>query len=155
MNQDVMGAIGEKSEGLLDQAMQNVELCQRFMAFVSLCALEAHRRGTGFDGIRVGNVEMTENRMLARVSFTRIIIPRPMPSIPEAATFKEFLVKEAHGLWLMVRKNPDFLTYLGQVCAKMRAYCGHKGKAFGDIKFADGFMDKEDNIVLTIEEGQP
>jgi hypothetical protein len=154
MSQDVLSAIGSKSDELLDQAMQNIELCQRFMAFVSLCALEAHRRGTGFDGIRVGNVEMTENRMRAHVSFTRLIVPRPMPSVPEASTFKEFLAKEAYGLWLMILKNPDFMTYLGQVCSKMRAYCSHKGLKFSELKFSDGFMDREDNIVLAIEEAE-
>ena len=151
-DKSTLEAIGESSEKLLHKAMENVELCQRFMAFVSLCALTCEQRGTPLDGVRVGAVTMSERKMVAKVTFSRLSLVHSAPPETKAAnSFLEFTRKEAEGIYLMIRKNPDFVRYLESMVEHMESYSKWKLKKFSSLKFQDGYMDKNDNIVMKIE----
>ena len=150
-DKDVLAAIGEQSENVLHKATENMELCQRFMALVSLCALESNKRGCSMGGLRMGNVVMGGNRMTAKVSFSKIIVPRVPEAYPNSSTLVDFLHHEAHGLWLFLQRNPCLVKFLEQVIEKMDTYCRDKSKKFEEIEFSNAFMSKEDDIVLEID----
>lgn len=157
---DVHSAIGQKSERLLHRVMDNAELAQSIMGIVSLICLTANERGKDLRGIRLGSVEMTGNRMIAKVSFASITVRRAAPEIPSVNSFMHFLKQEAEGLYLAIAHNPDWLIWMRQTIEKMEAYAEHKGIEFGDLTFGktknpgDGaavFLDKEDNIVMELD----
>lgn len=152
-DKDVLSAIGETSENVLHKATENMELCQTFMALVSLCALECNKRGCNMGGLQMGNVLMSGNRMIAKVTFSKLVIPgaRIPEAYPNASRLVDFLHQEAHGLWLFLRKNPCLVKFLEQVSEKMDTYCKDKGKKFEEVKFAKAFMSKEDDIVIEID----
>lgn len=152
-DKDILSAVGEQSERVLHKATESIEICQRFMALVSLCALESNRRGNSVGGVRIGNVSMSGDRMIAKVTFSKIIIPRVPEAAPNSSTLVEFLHREARGLWLFIQKNPDLVRFLEQVIEKVDSYCRYKGKKFEEVTFSNAFMDSEDNIVLEIEKG--
>jgi len=149
---DVLAAVGEQSENVLNKATMNVELCQTYMALVSLCALECNRRGCNMGGLQMGNVLMTGNRMVAKVTFSKLIIPgsRIPEASPNSSRLVDFLHREAHGLWMFLQKNPCLIKFLEQVVERMDTYCRDKGKKFEEINFSKAFMSKEDDIVLEI-----
>jgi hypothetical protein len=145
-------AIGQSSERLLHHVMDNQELCQRFMGFVALCGLECEKRAVPMDGIQIGPVHMGGNKMTAKVSFSQLSLMRSAPPETKAAdSFLAFLGKEAEGLYLLIRKNPDFIKYLQSIVEEMDGFAKWHRKEFESLKFANGYMDKEDNIVLEIE----
>lgn len=149
-HQDVHTAIGEISERVLHRATENLDLCQRFMALVSLLALECNERGANMSGLQMGNVVMSGNRLIAKVTFSKLIVSRSPEAAPSATGLIDFMHKEAKGLWLFVNKNPCLVTYLQQMVEKMDTYCRDKSKEFNEVEFAQAFMDKEDNVVLEI-----
>ena len=145
-------AIGESSNRLLRHVMDNHELCQRFMGFVALCGLECEKRGVPMDGIQIGPVHMGGRKMTAKVTFSRISIMRSAPPDTKSAdSFLEFLGKETQGLYLLIRKNPDFIKYLQTVVEEMDGFAKWHKKEFSALKFENGYMDKEDNIILELE----
>jgi len=150
---NVESAIGEKSEKVLHKATENIDLCQRFMALVSLCALECNKRGASMSGVQIGNVLMTGNRMVAKITFSKLIVPRTPEAYPNSSILVEFLHREAEGLWLFIRNNPCFIRFLEQVLEKMDTFCRDKGGKFEEVSFVNAFMDNEDNIVLEIAKG--
>lgn len=152
-DKDVLSAIGGASEELLNKATDNLDICQRFMALVALCALEANRRGCSMGGVQVGNIVVSGDRLVAKVTFSRLVIPRTITLANGAARLVDFLHGEAEGLWLFIQKNPDFIKYLEQLVTIMVGYCKHKGLDYGEVSFSHAFMDSEDNIVLEIDRG--
>ena len=150
---DVFNAVGSQSERVLHKATESEELCKKFMALVSLLALECQGRGKNLSGLRMGAVVMSGKLIIAKVTFSDLIIPQsPEPAL-SATGLLDFMQKEAHGLWLFVHQNPCLVTWLQQVVEKLDAYCRDKGKQFHEVEFAQAFMDREDNVVLEIEEG--
>ena len=153
-DKDVLAAVGGASEELLHAATDNLDICQRFMALVALCALEANKRGCSMGGVRVGSIVMNgPNRLVAKVTFSRLVIPRTITLANQAAKLVDFLHGEAEGLWLFIQKNPDFIKYLEQLVTIMTGYCKDKGLDYGEASFSHAFMDNEDNIVLEIDRG--
>lgn len=159
-DQDVLGAIGEKSEVLLHKVTENAELCQAVMGIVSLLALTANERGCDLGGVVVGRVRMLGLAMVAPVKFNRSAVRRQAEAIACANSFMHFLKAEAHGLYLFIAKNPDILVWLRDVVEKMEAHASAKGIAFSDITFgnvvrprkeASVIIDKEDNIVMEMD----
>lgn len=160
MPENVLAAVGEKSERLLHAATDNADLCRFFMALASKVALTAAERGLSLDGIRIGAVSMTGTRIIARVTFSNLAIARTTPDVPEADSLLEFIGKEARGLYLLIKKNPDFLVWLQGVIEKMEAHARHKGRKFSEVTFgetkkagdcAPAFMDADDNVVLDMD----
>ena len=146
-------AIGASSEKLLNRVQDNIELCQRFMGFVALCGMECEKRGVPMDGIQISAMTMRGRTMRAKVKFSKLSLQRSaVPETKAAKDFVSFLAKEAQGLYLLIRKNPDFITYLHSLVEEMEGYCKWHHKQFGDLKFASGFMDENDYIVMEIEQ---
>ncbi|MFA5937356.1 MAG: hypothetical protein WC822_05800 [Candidatus Paceibacterota bacterium] len=154
-DKDVLSAIGGASESLLDKAAESIEICHKFMAIVALCALEANARGTNMGGVQVGNLAMTGGtRLVAKVTFSKLILNTSvMPTAPAKSKLVDFLHAEAEGLWLFIQKNPTFITYLEQLVNIIEVYARDKSVPFNEVSFSQGFMDREDNIVLEIEQG--
>ena len=152
-DKDVLAAVAGASESLLHKATDNLDICQRFMALVALCAIEANGRGCSMGGVQVGNIVMNGHRLVAKVTFSRLEIPRSITLANGAARLVDFLHGEAEGLWLFIQKNPDFIKYLGQLVTIVDLYCKDKGLDYGEVSFSHAFMDKEDNIVLEIDRG--
>lgn len=152
-DKDVLAAVGGASEELLNKATDNLDICQRFMALVSLCALEANKRGCSMGGVRIGSIVMNGDRLVAKVTFSKLEIPRTITLANNAAKLVDFLHGEAEGLWMFIQKNPCFITFLEQLVTIMAAYCKDKGLDFGEVSFSHAFMDSEDNIVLEIDRG--
>lgn len=150
--QNVLSAVGEQSERILHKATENIELCQRFMALVSLLALECNQRGANMNGgLQMGAVLMTGNRMVSKVSFSKLSLSLTTTVVPQnVSSLLDLMMQEARGLWLFVCKNPCLVEYLKQIVEKMDAYSRDKGKAFNEIDFENAFMDREDNVVLEI-----
>lgn len=150
---DVLNAVGSQSERVLHKATESEELCKKFMALVSLLALECHQRGKNMSGLRMGAVVMSGNRLIAKVLFSDLIVPQSPESCLSASGLLDFMRKEAHGLWLFVQQNPCLITWLQHMIEKLDAYCRDKGKQFHEVEFSQAFMDREDNVVLEIEQG--
>ena len=150
---DVLAAVGGASEELLHKATDNLDICQRFMALVALCALEANKRGASMGGVQIGSIVMNGPRLVAKVTFSRLVIPRSITLANGAAKLVDFLHGEAEGLWLFIQKNPDFIKFLEQLVTIMTGYCKDKGLDYGEASFSHAFMDSEDNIVLEIDRG--
>ena len=153
-DKDVLAAVGGASEELLHAATDNLDICQRFMALVALCALEANKRGCSMGGVRVGSIVMNgPNRLVAKVTFSKLVIPRNITLANQAARLVDFLHGEAEGLWLFIQQNPDFITYLQQLVEIVARYSRDKSLDYGEVSFSHAFMDNEDNIVLEIDRG--
>lgn len=152
-DKDVLAAVGGASEELLHKATDNLDICQRFMALVALCALEANRRGASMGGVQISSLAMSGKRIVAKVTFSKLVIPRSITLSNNAARLVDFLHGEAEGLYLFIQKNPCFITFLEQLVTMSARYCKDKGKDFGELAFSQAFMDSEDNLVLEIEEG--
>ena len=132
---DALAALG-RSENLLHQITENVELCGRIMGIISLLIDVANDRGMSFEGVQVGPVTMVGTRMAAHVTFSKLAIPRRFENIPEAKGFAEFLGKEAEGLYLFIVKNPDLMKWVGDVVGKLDYFCRDKGKKFEELTFS-------------------
>jgi hypothetical protein len=152
-NKDIFAAVAGSSESLMAKATESIEVCNKYMAIVSLCAIEANKRGKSLGGVRVGNIVMSDNRLVAKVSFSGIILPGTVNISPNVKTLVDFLHAEAEGLWLFIQKNPSFITYLEQLVTMLESYCRYKSIEFSELTFSQGFMDNDDNIVLEIEKG--
>jgi len=152
-DKDVLAAVGGASEELLHKATDNLDICQRFMALVSLCAIEANKRGASMGGVRISSIVMNGPRLVAKVTFTRLEIPRTITLANNASRLVDFLHGEAEGLWLFIQKNPCLVTFLEQLVTIMAGYCKDKGLDYGEVSFSHAFMDSEDNIVLEIDRG--
>ena len=150
---DVLAAVGGSSEDLLDKATENMEICQRFMAVVALCALEANKRGASMGGVQIASIVMNGKMLIAKVTFSKLVIPRTITLANNASRIVDFLHGEAEGLWIFIQQNPCFIEYLRQLVSIVDAYCKDKSLEYSELKFVHGFMDSEDNIVLEIEEG--
>ena len=151
---DVLAAVDGASEELLHKATENLDICQRYMALVALCALEANRRGCSMGGVRVGSIVMNgPDRLVARVTFSKLVIPRSITLANQASRLVDFLHGEAEGLWMFIQQNPDFITYLQQLVDIVSRYSRDKSLDYGEVSFSHAFMDKDDNIVLEIEKG--
>ena len=152
-DKDVLAAVGGASEELLHKATDNLDICQRFMALVAMCALEANKRGASMGGVQIGSIVMNGRHLVAKVTFSKLIIPRSITLANQASRLVDFLHGEAEGLWLFIQKNPDFIKFLEQLVNIMATYCTDKGLDYGEVSFSHAFMDSEDNIVLEIENG--
>ena len=153
-DKDVLAAVGGASEELLHAATENLDICQRYMALVALCALEANKRGASMGGVRVGSIVMNgPDRLVAKVTFSKLVIPRSITLANQASRLVDFLHGEAEGLWMFIQQNPDFITYLQQLVDIVSRYSRYKSLDYGEVSFSHAFMDKEDNIVLEIDKG--
>ena len=97
-DKDVLAAVGGASENLLNKATDNLDICQRFMAMVSLCALEANKRGASMGGVQIGPIVVSGTRLVAKVTFSKLIVPRTITLANNAARLVDFLHGEAEGL---------------------------------------------------------
>lgn len=150
---DVLAAVAGASEDLLHKATDNLDICQRYMALVALCAIEANKRGASMGGVQIGNIVMNGKRLIAKVTFSSLIVPRQITLANNASRLVDFLHGEAEGLWLFIQKNPDFIKFLEQLVSIMDGYCRDKSLDYGEVSFSHAFMDNDDNVVLEIEEG--
>lgn len=91
---DASTALGQKSTRLLDQVVLNRDLTNAFMAMLWIIANTATERGAKMDGIKVGPVTMTENRMRAHVSFHNLSIASNRYISPDGADLAEHIGKE-------------------------------------------------------------
>lgn len=152
-DKDVLAAVGGKSEELLHRATDNLEICQQFMAFVSLCAIEANKRGSSLGGTTVSSIIMNGHTLRAKVRFSRIVVPRTIMLAPNTKRLVDFLHTEAEGLYIFIQHNTTFVTFLDQLVSIIDTYARDKSLEYSEIKFAKTFMDNEDNVIMEIEQG--
>ena len=111
----------------------------------------AAERGAKMDGIEIGEVTMTENRIRAHVGFHSLSLAlRRYPSA-QAKTLADHIGQENHDLYILLRANPSIVEMLGGIVEKMEAWARDKGQDFAALQIAKGFMDHEDNFVLEIQ----
>ena len=82
---DASTALGQKSTRLLDRVAQNKDLTCAFQAMLWILANTAAERGAKMDGIQIGEVTMTENRIRAHVTFHSVSIASQRYISPDGA----------------------------------------------------------------------
>ena len=147
---DAGTALGQKSTRLLDRVVQNKDLVNYFLGTLWIIANTACERGAKMDGIQIGEVTMTENRIRFHVSFSSISLITKRYISPDGADFAEYLGKENQDLFIFIKSNPDIPAMLCGVIEKMDAYCRDHGRDFSSLEFGSAFMDHEDNFVIPI-----
>ena len=147
---DAESALGAQSTRLLDRVVQNKDLANTWMAMLAAIANTAAERGAKMDGIEIGEVTMTENRIRAHVSFSSISLISRRYISPAGADLAEYIGKENADLWTFIRANPSIPEMLVGIVNKMDAYCRDKGRDFHDLQFGPCIMDNDDNFMLPI-----
>ena len=151
--QNVLTAVGEQSNRLLEQATKNYAVCSAFVAMLWMIANTASQRGARLDGIEASAVTMTERRIRAKITFHSLAMCSSKPVSVEAKNLSDHIMKENHELAVLLRSNPDLVRMLGGIVEKMDAYARFKGVQFSQLSFGDGFMDDDDNFVLEVQHG--
>ena len=149
-NLDASAALGQKSTRLLDCVVQNKDLVNAFLGVLWIIANTATARRAKMDGIQVGEVTMTENRIRFHVSFSSLSLATRRYISPDGADLVSYIGKENQDVFVFIKANPDIPTMLEGIVQKMEAYARDHGRDFAGLQFANGFMDNEDNFVLEI-----
>ena len=149
-DRDASTALGAESTRMLDRVVQNKDLANTFMAMLASIANTAAERGARMDGIEIGEVTMTENRIRAHVGFHSVSLATRKYISPAGADLASYIGKENADLWTFIRANPDIPAMLVGIVEKMDAYCRDKGRDFHDLQFGPCILDNEDNFMLPI-----
>ena len=150
-NLDASTALGAKSTRLLDRVTQNKDLTNTFVGMLWIIANTATERGAKMDGIEIGPVTMTENRIRAHVTFHTVSLASQRYISPDGADLASHIGRENQDLFVFIRANPDIPAMLEGIVQKMDAYARDHGRDFAGLQFANGFMDNEDNFMLEIQ----
>ena len=146
----VAAALGDSSGRLLEAAKGNRDLCNAFVAMLWIVANRAAELGARMDGVRCGEVTMTDNRIKFHVSFHGLALPGNRHIDVQARDMAEHIGKEQAELDIFIRANDTIPSVLMGVVEKIDAYARDKGKRFGEIVFASGFMSEDDDLVLEL-----
>ena len=147
---DASTALGQKSTRLLDRVAQNKDLTCAFQAMLWILANTAAERGAKMDGIQIGEVTMTENRIRAHVTFHSVSIASQRYIRPDGADLASHIGQENQDLFVFIKANPDIPAMLLGIVERMDAYARDKGRDFSGLQFSAGFMDRDDNFILEI-----
>ena len=147
---DAASALGQQSARLLDRVVQNKDLTNAFMGMLWIIANTATVRGAKMDGIEIGPVTITENRIRAHVTFHTVSLAGNRYISPDGADLAEHIGKENQDLFVFIKANPDLPAMLTGIIEKMDAYARDHGRQFADLEFQNGIMDDSDNFVLTL-----
>ena len=148
---DVASALGQESTRLFDQVRKNRDLCNNFMSVLWCLANTAAERGARMDGIEIGEVTITENRIRFMVNFHPLALGSTRYISVQAKSIADHIGLENRELAVFIRNNPSIPVMLEGIVQKMDAYARDKGKKFSEVEFVKGyFVQTEDCFILEI-----
>lgn len=146
---NVEKVLGSHSNRLLEAVCKSTDLSNCFMALIGRLADECTKRGKAHDGLQIARPSMTDNRIMAKVTFSSLSLPSRSIE-PEARKIGDLVLKENYEFAVFLQANPSLYTWL-QCCLEMiDKHAREKGLQPSQVQFV-GSIDDEDNILLEME----